>query len=224
MSNLIVVTFPASSTTAIAPLQTLAAAGNLALNSALINTGVGSPNISFPNIERTISLTSANNLSAINFTVNGFDYNGVAATQTIAGPNANTVYTTTQFNTVTSISAPAAVAAVSAGTGTAASSPWIVLDGLRGFFQASLQCVVTGTVTYDVDQTLDAPETYAINTSNGATNIINTPTPFNVDASLTAATTNQFFYLTSPVTALKVSTELGSTGSLTFTILQQGVI
>jgi hypothetical protein len=223
MSNLIVVNFPASSATAVAPLQTLAAAGNLTLNSPLATTGAGNSFIQFPNIQRAISLTSANNLSAVNFTITGKDINGVVVTETRAGPNNNTVATTAQFSIVTSISASAAAAAVSAGTGTIGTSQWILLDGMRKDFQASLQCVISGTVTYNVSKTLDAPETYAINTATGGTNILNTPTAFAIDASLTGATTNQFFYLTNPVTAVRTDIQTGSTGSLTFTILQQGV-
>lgn len=52
---------------------------------------------------RAVSLTSAANLSAINFTVRGYDIYGVPMTETRAGPNANTVNTKKAFAWVASV-------------------------------------------------------------------------------------------------------------------------
>lgn len=234
MSNLIVVTIPARSSTSVAPLQNLAAAGSLTLASPLVINGVGDAFITFPNIARTISLTSTNNLSAVTFTITGTDINGQANSVNLSGPNANTVSTSVQFHTISSITSNGAAAAVSAGTtastsaanGTA-TSEWILLDGHRRYAQTTLQVVAGGgTVSYNLSQTLDAPETYRVNTSTGGTSIINTPTPFDAITgapTLTPLTTSKLFYLTNPVTALQISTNTTNTAVLTFTILQQGV-
>jgi hypothetical protein len=98
----------------IASNQTLAGAGNLTLTS------------NQPDIARAISLTSAGNLSTSNFTVTGTDFYGFAQTQTLAGPNANTVNTTKAFKTVTQIAASAAVTGISAGTSDIIGLPVVV--------------------------------------------------------------------------------------------------
>jgi len=69
-------------------------------------------------VARSVSLTSAANLSAINFTITGWDIYGQRMSVIIAGPNANTVNTTKAFKSILSIASSATVGSnVSAGMG-----------------------------------------------------------------------------------------------------------
>jgi uncharacterized protein YgiM (DUF1202 family) len=93
-------------------------------------------------------------------------------------------------------------------------SAWLPMDKNNVGAYVSLQCVVTGTATYSVQQTLDD-----IFDSNV------TPTAFNYAGStnLTSATTNQFSSFQYPVRAVRINKTAG-TGSVAFTVVQQGII
>jgi hypothetical protein len=68
-----------------------------------------------------VTLTSAGNDSGVNFTIRGRLTSGVIATETIAGPNANTVFSANVYASVFSImTSGAAASAVSAGYSTVA--------------------------------------------------------------------------------------------------------
>jgi hypothetical protein len=118
----------------IAALQTTAGAGNLTLTAGTGVTAVvvnGQTRYQF-DVPRAVSLTSAGNISAVNFTISGYDVYGQAMTQTLAGPNANTVTTLKAFYQVTSIAVSAAVGTnTSAGTSDRFGLPIIVSD--RGY-------------------------------------------------------------------------------------------
>jgi len=105
----------AAVTTSIAAVQTTAANANLVLNSnATLGTGT-STDVNMPgNIASTVTLTSANNLSAVNITIEG-TLDGVTTIETRVGPNANTVTTTQSYTTITKISGDAALTAISVG-------------------------------------------------------------------------------------------------------------
>ena len=60
-------------------------------------------------IGKQITVTSASNLSARTFTITGTDNDGASITEDITGPNANTVYSTKLFKTVTLVTCDAAV-------------------------------------------------------------------------------------------------------------------
>jgi hypothetical protein len=69
-------------------------------------------------VARSVSLTSAANLSGINFTITGWDIYGQRLSSQIAGPNNETVETPKAFKSVLSIASSATVGSnVSAGTG-----------------------------------------------------------------------------------------------------------
>lgn len=65
---------------------------------------------------RRVTLTSAGNLAAVNYTIRGFDFYGQPMSQTIAGPNANTVATTKAFKEILSVT-PSATNALTASIG-----------------------------------------------------------------------------------------------------------
>lgn len=118
---------PAAAVNNVALAQTTAGAANLVLTAGAgnLSTTIGGvqyvyigPNLHFRNLARSITLTSAADLSAIDFTITGLDYHNRVIVQTLAGPNANTVATLKTFQAVYSVSASAAVGtAVSVGTG-----------------------------------------------------------------------------------------------------------
>jgi hypothetical protein len=118
----------------LAALQTTAGAGNLTLTAGTGVTSVvvnGQTRLQF-DVPRAVSLTSAANVSAVNFTISGFDIYGQPMSQLIAGPNANTVTTLKAFWQIVSIAASAAVASnTSAGSSDRLGLPVICSD--RGY-------------------------------------------------------------------------------------------
>lgn len=101
---------------AVSLLQNKGSAGTLLLNGTYVNPT--STTISFiaQGFTRNVSLTSVNDLSAANFTITGVQNNTVVV-NTIAGPNNNTVYTTDNFDIISSISVDTAVNGIKVGTG-----------------------------------------------------------------------------------------------------------
>ena len=87
-----------ASTTHIADAQTLGGAGNF----TLANTTVG-------NLPQTITFTSTGNISSVSMTITATDLNGNAQTESLNGPNNNTVTSTNKFLTVTQVAADGAV-------------------------------------------------------------------------------------------------------------------
>lgn len=217
-------TWAAASTTAVAQLQTLATAGNLIINGSLV-TGTAPFIASFGNVSRTVSLTSTNNLSAVNVTIVG-TLNGAVVTSTIAGPNNTTVYTTQLYDTVTAVSTSAAVTAMSVGSGTTGNTHWDQYDYYRPYPAMSVQVVVTGTITYSFQTTLDdvtVITTPTVNTGiivpiGGANTNLNT-----WQTLMSAATATQFAYFSYPVQYSNVIITAATTGSLVAKFIQQGI-
>lgn len=98
---------------------------------------------------RNVSLTSSGNLSAVNFTIVGDNGYGTPITQTIAGPNATTVYTSVDFpfGNIYSITPSATSSAtVSVGTGTRGNTSWIQFDKYNQNAIYAFTYVVSGSV------------------------------------------------------------------------------
>jgi len=194
------------------------------LNGDLLNSLAPNSPISLGKIARVISITSTGNVSAVNFTIAG-TYNGLPVSQTLAGPNETTVYTTQFFNTVDSITFNANVtSATNVGTGNAGVAPagawgvtnWFAYDFFTPFSALTVQAKVIGnTVNYSLEVTLD--------------DIVTTPeaslTLFNPIDGMTNATTNQIGNINFPIryARLKFNNATNSAGSLTATFLQQGL-
>lgn len=106
--------FPDCNTQDICLIQSTTGAVNLVINGNLASSGI----VPFINngYSRQVSFTSANNLSASSFTINGMQ-NGVSISEVVTGPNNNTVYSVNVYDVVTSISASGVVAGVSVGSG-----------------------------------------------------------------------------------------------------------
>lgn len=143
----------------IAEAQTLGAAGALDLDGALVGThGVARTQPDGSAGGAKVTLASAGDLSAVTFTVTGFDESGREISEEIAGPNANTVSTTAYFSEVNAIEADGAVGtAVTAGVGGAAASPVYVVNYVSKRFKAAMVVAIGGTSNVTVKHTLDNP-------------------------------------------------------------------
>ena len=97
---------------------TLSSAGNFGLDGSQASSTLNS----------LITISSSNNLSAVSFTITGTDIDGNAQTETITGPSASGVVTSTNiFRTISQVSSNAAAAAVDVGT----KSAFVDLSGKR---------------------------------------------------------------------------------------------
>ena len=220
MANRQVYNWIAADPVAIAALQTYVAAATLVLNGTLgsfQNGAFGA--VTLNGIARVVTLTSANNLSGINVTITG-TRDGVAVSQTIAGPNANTVVTTTLFNTITRITTSGAVTAISVGTGQTGVISWYKTNNLTSVMNVGIQAVVTGTISYTLQLTLDEPNNPNINPPSTVFNpAISTPI-----VAMTAATTNQLTAITIPNTYMNFIINSSTGGATaTFTFVAQGI-
>lgn len=118
------VSIAAAQTTAGAATLTLAAAGTGGTTSVTRSDGTTVLQLDTP---RTISLTSAANISAVTFLVAGFDFYGQAMSELITGPNANTVNGKKAFFEVASITTSGAVGTnTSVGTSNILGVPFVI--------------------------------------------------------------------------------------------------
>jgi hypothetical protein len=106
---------------------------------------------------RTVSLTSDQDLSGVDITCEGI-LNGLSVSETLKGPNTNTVETTQLFDRVRTIAVSGAVQNLSAGTGTKGRTGWVLFDYQRSFPSLSAQVVILdGTAKYSLMGTLSNP-------------------------------------------------------------------
>lgn len=191
----------------IAQAQQLGGPGSLTLNGDLVDAGVAQLGA-----QRKVGIASAGNLSAVTFTVYGTNDTGNAISESLAGPDNDTVSTVLDFLTVNQVAASAAVGSdVEVGTtGVGASRP-IPLDLYLDPFNVSLFLDVTGTVNCTVEYTGDDD----VLTSVG-------PFVWFAHADLTGETADAVGTIISPVTAVRLVTNSG-TGSVQMTVLQAGV-
>lgn len=106
---------------------------------------------------RRVLITSGGDDSARTFLVSGTDITGNPISESVAGTNASTSYTAQDFATVTSIKPSGAVATtVKVGTN-AIASRMVRMDDYAANAQAALAVVVSGTVNYSVQTSMDDP-------------------------------------------------------------------
>lgn len=152
MSRSLSYIFPAGNTTDVCLLQSLGGAGNLTINGNLANLVNGQVSFIQKGYSRQISLTSANDLSARQFTITGMQ-NGVTITENITGPTAGaTVYSTQVYDVISSISVNGAINAVSAGTGYIGFFPLIAINLEKPIISYSLTIApdaATPTIVYN---------------------------------------------------------------------------
>jgi hypothetical protein len=193
MSTYTKLTWPIQDVEAVAKLQNVLATGPTAFK-VLLDGTLFDPNIpdqvSFAktNIIRSISLTSVNNLSATNFIIQGFQ-NGAFVTETLAGPNNNTVYGTKAYDIIISVITSTAVTGIQVGTGDKGYLPLLIVNPNAGFINYSMEINVptspTSGINYSLLKTLSQVSQNFITFTDQLTNF------FPVAANLTSQTTSQ---------------------------------
>lgn len=193
--------------------QTPAGAGFLTENGSLVSGGVAT--LAVP---ARITITAAANETAKTFTIVGTDHSGNSITETITGPNATTVTSVLTYKTVNSVFISAAAAgAITVGNSQSGASPAIALDPWA-FPQVAIQCSVTGTVNYTVQQTLDNPNDPVNPIARSSMNWVDHP-----DTNLVGATvTRQGNYGYAPL-FMRVVINSGS-GTVRLSVIQANVV
>lgn len=193
--------------------QTPSGAGALTENGALVSGGVA-----ILAVPARITITAVSNESAKTFTIVGTDHSGNQITETITGPNATTATSVLTYKTVTSVSISAAAAgAITVGNAQSGASPAVALDPWA-FPQVAIQCSVSGTVNYTVQQTLDNPNDPVNPVARASMVWVDHP-----DTNLVAATTTkQGNYGYAPL-YMRVVINSGS-GTVKLSVIQHNVV
>lgn len=145
----IIYTIPAVSANAVALAQQVAASGAVQLNGALRNYTLltnGVQQVNMPGIQRTVTITSTDNISTSTFTITGVDILGRAVSTSITGPNNSTASTAVQFAAVTLITVgTAATSNFTVGSGPGGVTNWATMDYMLTPFNVAVSCVVLAT-------------------------------------------------------------------------------
>jgi hypothetical protein len=174
-----------------------------------------SPNriASFGNCSRTVSVASGFDDSTNNFTITG-TYQGNPQTETIAGPNNDTVYTTKLFDTVTSVTVDTTLAGGPAdiGAGETGQTWWFKHNPYSVPSETTVQVEVTGTIEYTLVSTLYDVEK------------VSNPPTFESVSDMIAETASEFGIVSVPAlySAIVINSSTPG-GGLTATFLQQGI-
>lgn len=207
----------------VGPLAT-ASANNIALSQTpakgplTLNGSLASGGVAKLDVPRQILLTTAANESTHTFIITGTDWAGSPISETITGANIGTTASILSYATVTSIVISAnATGAVTVGTNTVASSPWVRFDDWASPV-ISKQVNVTGTVNYTIQQTMDDPNSPTNPVNPNAITWINDP-----DLQFVAvAIGGQGYYPYQPTFA-RILLNSGN-GSVTMTVTQSGSV
>lgn len=147
--NQVVASAAIAAPASIAASQTPVGAGALTLTaSPVVLTGGQQP----------VTITSAGNDSGITFKITGTDYGGSPISETLTGANTGVATSALQYGSVSSIVVSgASAAAVTAGTGVAQYSPWLIIGAQRNNFTYQVRCFLPpgGSGNYDVQTTSD---------------------------------------------------------------------
>ncbi len=196
MSTYTNLTWPVQDVAAVCPLQNVLATGPTAFqvlfvvgpdHGTLFDSSIPDQ-VSFVrvNMIRSISLSSVNNLSTTNFIIQGFQ-NGAFVTETLSGPNNNTVYGTKSYDIITSVTTNTAVNGIKVGTGRVGFLPLLMININAGFINYAMTVLLppSSGINYSIFQTLDQVSNNFITFSNQVTKF------FPVDSNLTNQTTSQ---------------------------------
>jgi hypothetical protein len=172
-----------------------------------------------PDLARRILLSYGNEASGRTLTVTGTNAFGNVISETLTVPSGGvgTVATNQDFLTVTKL-VPAGgtpwTAAVTVGTNATGSTPWNVVNIFQPDADIDIHCVVSGTVTYNVEYTVDDP-----NNAQGNSNV--PPNAISV-AGMNGLTATADGVINYPVFAWRVTITAG-TGSVQTVGLQAGI-
>lgn len=167
---------------------------------------------------RQVLITTGANESAKTITIVGTDWAGTLITETVTGPSTSTAATAQSFLTVTQAYISAnATGALTLGTNTVASTPWVRLDGWASG-QVAIQASVSGTANYTIQSSMDDP--------NG---VVNITSPANMtwvnsdDLGVVGANTTQATTLTAAPLWVRGVLNSGN-GTVTVTVQQAGSV
>ncbi len=142
----------------IAQAQQRVGAGTLTLNGALVSGGVytaGDGGTSC-RVGHQVSIYSGGNLSGVTFTVVGTDPDGLALSEAITGPNANTVESSNYFYTVTSVSTSATIASdAEIGIVDEVATQRIPIEPRASGWEVGMGVKITGTANVTAQLTMD---------------------------------------------------------------------
>lgn len=186
-------------------------AGALLINGTLASGGVAT--LDNP---RRVLITASGNESSKTFTITGTGFTGGTQSETITGPNATTAQSVLDYKTVTSITISGnAAGSLTVGTNGVAGSSWVRMDDWSQNF-ITIQCSVSGTVNYTIQNTLDDPNSATNPVALANVTWLNTNDTDAVGASASVKSNFQF----APAYA-RILLNSG-TGSVTATFLQSG--
>lgn len=155
-------TLATASTNDIFTNQTLLGAGEFTLNGSGVTSGEW---FSSDSVGHIVSFTSTANHSALTFTVTGFEDSNrnIAVTETISGPNNNTVSGSSYFSIITSISSDGAVGTnTSGGFAASSSTQRVPLNVYAAPFTTGIGVTITGTINFTVQHSFDDPQDVTI--------------------------------------------------------------
>jgi hypothetical protein len=210
VANPVIFNWPIPTTQAVSQTQTLGSAGNLMINGSLAGGG----QVVFVGFARTVSLTSISDLSGVTFVISGL-INGLSISDTIAGPNNDTIESDLIFDAILSISTDNAADGISAGIGTTGRTSWFhhLHNTISSDF--SIQVNLTSTINYSFITTL----------TDVKFNLpINIPL-FSPISAMIGATTNQLssYMVPSRSSAIQINSS-DTNGTLQAIFIQQGLI
>lgn len=209
MSSPIVYNWVAADDSYVAGIQTLGAPGSIIFDGTY--PAQTPTSLQFPGFSRTITLSSADDNSGVDFTINGQRW-GINITETVTGPNAATVESINSFDTIFSITSSAAFTNISVGIGQTGQTNWFSFDYYRTFPTMTVQAIVTGTINYTFNSAIE--------------DIVNlNPNLFPVIGNMANAVDNQIgmlFLLPMRYCNFTINSSTGA-ATLIATIIQEGV-
>jgi hypothetical protein len=159
-----------------------------------------------------------------NFIIQGINQNGVFVTDTTLEmpSDGETNESDNAFLQIDAIYTTVPFTDLSFGFGIHASSGWIQLGTNRQFMQTLLQCVcpIDGSATCSVYATADPLNIWPQNSYSANPNVCAFPADPN--GSLSNVSTNVLYYLTTPTSAVQLTSNSNLSGPVTLTIVQQG--
>jgi hypothetical protein len=165
---------------------------------------------------RRVLFTLASDESGNTAVITGTDWAGDAISETVTLGSSATYQSVLDYKTVSSVTVTAAGAGnISVGTNGVASSQWVYLDGWA-MSQIGIQCTVSGTVNYTVQQTLDDPNSPTNPVAPASMTWVNHADP----ALVSATSTQQSNYAYPPVWSRIVLNSESGTGSVAMTMTQ----
>lgn len=206
---------------------TAASVNNIAISQAVvsgvpmtINGSTATGGVATLDKARRVLLTFGNETVARTLVLTGTNWSGAPISETLAVASGapGTVASALDYLTVTN-AVPAGGGwsdLASLGTNAQASSPWVCFDQW-GFPQVTVQCTVSGTVNYTVQQTMDDPNALISPVTPALMTWLNSSDP-NVVAQTTSQASSFGF---APVWARVVLNS--GTGSVTATFWQAAV-